>query len=519
MYFNKIIIVGGGSAGWMTAATLIHQFPEKEIILIESNNISTIGVGESTIGGINNWLSLLQIKDKDFMPHTDASYKLSIRFEDFYKKNSGAFHYPFGPAYTEETQFGLNDWYLKKFADDKLDVNDYANFFYPQMSLVNENKLFKNENNELPNFNFNRDTAYHFDATKFGNWLKDFYCLPRGVKYIKDDILTVEKDEEGIQSLNKKYKADLYIDCTGFKSLLLGETLKEPFESYADILPNNSAWATKIDYIDKEKELVSYTNCRAIENGWIWTIPLWSRKGTGYVYSDKYISDEDALKQFQTHLGRDDLEFKNIKMKIGIYNRLFVKNVCAIGLSAGFIEPLESNGLFTVHDFLLKLINVLKRGKISQWDRDTFNLSAKARFRTFAEFVSMHYAFSHRDDTQYWKDILNKSFEKNINNIEHIKFITGFVHTITDKMIFNKFPINDGIHCIATGMNYFPTSLSTVLSQEINPNYDLEKTKENFLKITKHLDERKFKWKQIIKNKKSLFNYLKDNIHNENSIN
>jgi tryptophan halogenase len=164
--------------------------------------------------------------------------------------------------------------------------------------------------------------------------LKNNYSMPKGVKHIQEDIISIEQDENGIKSLYNKYTADLYIDCTGFKSLLLGETLKEPFESYADLLPNNSAWATRIPYKDKEKELVGYTNCTAIENGWVWNIPLWSRIGTGYVYSDKFIDDDSALKQFKNYLGTEDLEFKKIKMRVGIHKRLFVKNVCAIGLAA-----------------------------------------------------------------------------------------------------------------------------------------------------------------------------------------
>ena len=141
------------------------------------------------------------------------------------------------------------------------------------------------------------------DATKFGLWLKNSYCIPRGVKYISEDIDTITLNNEGIESLNNKHKADLFIDCTGFRSLLLSKQLKEPFDSYEDILPNNSAWATKQPYTDKEKQINPYTDCKAVENGWIWNIPLWSRMGTGYVYSDKFISDEDALKQFQGHIG------------------------------------------------------------------------------------------------------------------------------------------------------------------------------------------------------------------------
>ena len=181
------------------------------------------------------------------------------------------------------------------------------------------------------------------EIIKEGN---DFYVKREdNMNNIKEHIQTIEQDKDGIASLNGKHKANLYIDCTGFKSLLLGQNLKEEFINYSDRLPNDSAWATKIEYKDKEKQLVPYTHCTAIDNGWVWTIPLWSRIGTGYVYSSQFVDDDTALKQFKKFLKTDQLDFKKIKMKVGIHKRLWVKNVCAIGLAAGFIEPLESNGL------------------------------------------------------------------------------------------------------------------------------------------------------------------------------
>ena len=170
---NKIIILGGGSAGWMTAATLIKTYPNKDITLIESPNTPIVGVGESTLGQINKWLSLLEIKDEEFMPYTDASYKLSIRFENFYKKEDGGFHYPFGRTFEKNLSWGKQNWFVKKYFNKKITNNDYANFINPNMSLVNNNRIFKNKNNELINFDFKNDTAYHFDAIKFGIWLKD----------------------------------------------------------------------------------------------------------------------------------------------------------------------------------------------------------------------------------------------------------------------------------------------------------------------------------------------------------
>jgi len=510
----KIIIVGGGSAGWMTASTLIKEFPKKDITLIESPNIPIIGVGESTIGGIKLWTNYLGIKNEDFLNKVDGSIKLSIKFTDFYKKGE-SFHYPFGKPYIEENMAQLNDWWFKKFLYPETPYSNYADSHYPQMALVNQNKCFLNKNNEIP-FNFERDTAYHFDAVKFGLWLKDNYALPRGVKHIKEDIKSIEKNENGIKSLNNKYKADLFIDCTGFKSLLLGETLKEPFQSYTDLLPNNSAWATRIPYIDKEKELVGYTNCTAIKNGWVWNIPLWSRIGTGYVYSDKFINDEDALIEFKEYLMKsepyklipcDNLEFKNIKMRIGIHNRLFVKNVCAIGLSAGFIEPLESSGLFTVHEFLMILLRNIKRDKISQWDKDNFTFQCKKLFRNFAEFVALHYALSHRDDTDYWKANLNKNWEEKLININP-SLINGMLTASFIRSDINFFPEDNGLHCIAAGMHWSPTDLTNIMYN--NNNFNIDFFKEKWQKNIEKINERKKNWDKKIKNKTSLFSFLKE---------
>jgi len=510
MNVNNILIVGGGSAGWMTAATLIREFPEKNISLIESPNISTVGVGESTIGGIRLWTNWLGIDDKQFLKFTDGSYKLSIKFTDFYKKGE-AFHYPFGSPHTENNKATLNDWWFKKFFYKETPQSDYADCLYPQMALVNQNKCFFNEKNIIP-FDFRRNTAYHFDATKFGLWLKEQYCLPKGVKHIKEEIISIEQDDNGIKSLNNKYKADLYIDCTGFKSLLLGQTLKEPFDSYSDLLPNNSAWATRLPYKNKEKELVGYTNCTAIQNGWVWNIPLWSRIGTGYVYSDKFVSDEDALKEFQQHLGTEELDFKKIKMRVGIHNRLWVKNVVSIGLAAGFIEPLESNGLFSVHEFLMLLLRNMKRDVISQWDKDNFTYQTKILFKNFAEFVALHYALSNRNDTEYWRNNLNKNWCENLINLKS-SHINGLFESVIDKTQNYHFRSNTGLHCIAAGMHWSPTDLTTTMF--LNNIQNINEFKKEWEPYIQQLNARKKNWNDLIKNESSLFEFLRDNIYDK----
>ena len=498
------MIVGGGSAGWMTASTLIKEFPDKKIALIESPEIATIGVGESTIDLIRYWTNFLGIEDKSFLKHTDGTYKLSIQFTEFYKKGE-SFHYPFGRPVLENTQNGFNDWWFKKFIYPDTPYTDYVDCYFSQMALVNQNKLSFNENGQFNEFYFSRDSAFHFDATKFGLWLRDFYCLPKGVVHIKEHIDTIKQNENGeIESLNGVHTAELFIDCTGFSSLLLGKTLKVPFESYCpDLLPNNSAWATQLPYKNKKEQLVNFTDCRAVENGWIWTIPLWSRLGTGYVYSDSFIDDDGALKQFQKHLGTDELEFKKIKMKIGIHERLWEKNVVAIGLSSGFIEPLESSGLFSVHEFLRQLIRELKRDRISQWDRDNFTFRCKDTFREFAEFVSLHYVLSHRNDTEYWKHIQEKS-QLRQGNLAMFKLADAKFH---DHNFGNNI---GGIHAIATGMHYSPTELSEIMWLVLRDKESLEK---EWMPYIENLNKRKNNWEHTAKKSEKTYDFLKRNIY------
>lgn len=490
---KNIIIVGGGSAGWMSAATLIRAFPDKNITVIESPDVSTIGVGESTLGHINGWLNYLNIEDKDFMPHCDASYKLSIKFTDFYKKGAGSFHYPFGrPYYWDNKE--RNKWYFRKQLLN-LPNSDYAECMSPNVLMSNANKI-SDENNIVPNYNFKTDSAYHFDATKFGLWLKEHYCLPRGVKHVLENVSHMKQNGDGITHINS-HECDLVIDCTGFKSMILNKVGGE-FISYNDILPNDSAWATRMPYTNKEQQLEPYTNCTAIENGWVWNIPSWERIGTGYVYSSKYINDDDALTQFKQYLGRDDLEFKNIRMRVGRQKEMWIKNVCAIGLSAGFIEPLESTGLLQTHTFIMKLVSNLERGDFSQWDRDTHNLECNNTFDEYASFVAMHYALSLRDDTPYWQDVRKRS-------LIHLKDVPSIMNAKMQDYYFNPF---GGMHYIATGLNWQAVSLLDVEQLLYDPD-----TKEINEEWTNHLEQNKQEWQKIVNTMPSLYEYLRDNIY------
>jgi tryptophan halogenase len=521
MRTDSIVVVGGGSAGWMTAATLIKNFPNKKISVIESHDVPTVGVGESTLGQINEWLATLDINEDDFMKDCDASLKLSIKFTDWGGKGAGSFHYPFGEPWMVGTAFGVNDWFIKKAMYPETPVTDFCESFYPQMPLVEKNKVIKNENNELPGWTYKRDVAYHFDATKFGAWLREKYCIPKGVVHIvgtvKEDIAV---DSEGITHLElttgEIIKADLYIDCTGWKSLLLGKTLNVPFESYEDILPNNSAWATRLPYTDKPTELEGYTDCTAIGNGWVWNIPLWSRIGTGYVFSDKYISKEDALEEYKNYLKYDrkvkvdpevvdNLEYRHIQMRVGIHKELFVKNVCAIGLSAGFIEPLESNGLLSVHEFLHHLVTTLSRDEIGFIDRAGFNMASRGYFRPFAEFVSLHYLLNQRNDTLYWREAKERRFATG-NEMPGTYISYGFENLIHKRDVMNTFePRMGGSVIISVGLNYFPLGPANIKRGE----YKLG-TSLNYIQDTFDVwESNKIYWNRVADDAPTIYEYLK----------
>jgi len=572
---TNITIVGGGTAGFMTATTLLNQFPDKKITLVESPNISTVGVGESTIPGINQWLSLVDIDYADFMPHCDATFKLSIGYEDWYRKDSGQnFHAPFGPLDLSQHDFGppgkqeyyddftvrLNDWHLKRIFYPETPVREYTEWFLPSMALINQNKSFMMSgsnwfaaeefrdhaagnqgihmdprgNHDCVAFN-NMDHAYQFDATKFGLWLRDNYCKARysnNFTHILANVKDMPLNEDGIEHLilddGRKLNADLFIDCTGFKSLLLTETFGVSFEKFEDYIPNNYAWATKMPYKDPETQIVQYTNCTAVGNGWIWEIPLFSRMGTGYVFSDKFISVEDAQKEFKQELIKkgyenvEDLEYALIPMRCGVQEKLWVKNTCAMGLAAGFIEPLQSTGLTSVHIFIFNLCRALDRGYINEWDRREFTQKCHDDIKSLTSIVAITYALSHRDDTEYWRDLQNREWPEDI-----FKGTTQGLSKYMRELYYNKnfdqdnhlirFG-NDTVPLMLVGMNWNPidnASLKYRAPLDFYNNLKNTVDANNMASPRSRMEKRKIRWNEYVKGRPSPYQYLKDTIHND----
>ena len=368
MKVKSICIVGGGSSGWMTAAALLKNFEDMEITLVESSDIPTIGVGESTIGSINDYLRNLELEDEDWMSFCNATYKTSIDFQNWDGKGTRV-RYPFGDA-SYLGKYSSVDWFIKK-ALLGADKDEYTDFAMDSAWMIRANKLVK-ETDYIRNWKFNRDTSYHMDAALFGEYLKINYCKPRGIKHVIGSIETISKDLSGnISSITigsgEDIVADLFVDCTGFASLLLDGAMSVPFISFEDTLLNNRAVAFRIPYTDKEVEMEHATNATTLSSGWVWNIPLWNRIGTGYVYSSKFLTPDKAEAELRDYLTNhrdvkvpaevlDELRAFHVNIRPGIHEKGWVNNVCAVGLSNGFIEPLESTGLMLTHDAIAYLI-------------------------------------------------------------------------------------------------------------------------------------------------------------------
>jgi tryptophan halogenase len=346
--------------------------------------------------------------------------------------------------------------------------------------------------------------SYHFESHKFSEFLRERY--KNKITYIVDDVVDFSQNEFGIDLIKCKnsgeIKADLYVDCTGFKSLLIKNFSK--FKKY-DTLKNNRAVVSPVEYLNNDKEMVPYTNCTALSSGWVWETPTWSRKGMGYVYSTDFISDDDAKNEFIKFIGREvDVRFVDIRS--GVMEKGWCKNVVSIGLSYGFIEPLESTGLATTQEAILKLVNAItcRDGYVNYFDIEKYNTSLNNQITAMKNFTEIHYAMSDREDTPYWKYVTNSIDYSSDYLLGLFDLLSSFYHEVS---FDNCFP---AIYIFA-GMGY---SLNNkILDQKYEKNY--------YNLIQKQMCDKSFSdWvsysntlKKQIKKLKSHYEFLKENIY------
>jgi len=502
MKVKSICILGGGTSGFAMSAALARYRElsgiDFDIQVVYSKSIGSIGVGESTILEINKLLDYLGLEDKDWMKECNATYKTSIRFEDFYKKGR-YFHYPFGEINKERNNPSvLNEWFIKKDTfPDIYTPERAATFFIPHTILAEKNKLFNNSDYDLK-----KNTAYHFDSHLLGKFLEK-YSKKRGVKVVEDNFYGISPHEDGsIKSLvcdRDIYSADLFIDCSGFRSLLLGTMMGEKYISYSDTLINNKVLRAEIPYKNKEKELKNYTNCVALKNGWCWEIPLWDKMSVGYVHTNRFADEKEIEQEFFEHVG--EVEYDTIEFKTGRYERGWVKNVVAVGLSYGFVEPLESTGIATTLINIFKVLEGLSKRDMNytQIDRDVYNYDVPRHIDGFKSFVGLHYNLSSRDDSDYWRYV-TEGIDYRDELVEGITTYTYFLHNTTYYRAYcEKYNRSPGCLFVAAGMNYSCFSKAEVLALD-------KGNTEEFEQYIRQLEEN-------VERLPSTLQYLKENIY------
>ncbi|MDT7783410.1 MAG: tryptophan 6-halogenase [Pseudonocardiales bacterium] len=416
---KSVVVVGGGTSGWMTASYLTAAFGDRiNVTLVESARVGAIGVGEATFSTVRHFFEYLGLEEKDWMPKCNATYKLAIRFENW-REEGHHFYHPFERQRVVDG-FTLPDWWLRNPSSDRFDrdcflVGTLCDSLKSPRQM--DGSLFEGGLGERSTYRTTLSEqstqfpyAYHFDATLVANFLRD-YAVARGVEHVLDDVVDVSLDERGWIShvVTKEHgdlSGDLFVDCTGFRSLLLGQALEEPFESYQSSLPNDSAVALRVPLDMERKGLRPCTTATAQEAGWIWTIPLFDRIGTGYVYASEYSTPEQAEKRLREFIGpaAEDLEANHIKMRIGRSRRHWVNNCVAIGLSSGFVEPLESTGIFFIQHGIEQLV---KHFPDAAWDdglRTSYNNLVNRCMDGVREFLVLHYYAARRADNEYWLD-------------------------------------------------------------------------------------------------------------------
>ncbi|SOD60464.1 tryptophan halogenase [Streptomyces zhaozhouensis] len=420
---NKVVIVGGGTAGWMTASYLKAAFADRiDITLVESDRVSTIGVGEATFSDIRHFFAFLGLKESDWMPACNATYKLAVRFENW-REPGHHFYHPFEQM-RSVNGFPLTDWWLKEKPSARFDTDCFVMPSIIDAGLSprhTDGRLidqpFDEEAEEMQGLTMSEHQgktqfpyAYQFEAALLAKFLTR-YSTDRGVRHIVDDVNHVELDERGWISgvrtaEHGELTGDLYIDCTGFRAMLLNKALDVPFISFQDTLPNDSAVALQVPMDMERRGILPCTTSTAQDAGWIWTIPLTGRVGTGYVYARDYLSPEEAERTLREFVGpaAADAEANHIRMRIGRSERSWERNCVAIGLSSGFVEPLESTGIFFIHHAIEQLVKNFPGDEWSDVHRDLYNRSVEHVMEGVREFLVLHYVAAKRNDTPYWKD-------------------------------------------------------------------------------------------------------------------
>jgi tryptophan halogenase len=393
---KKVVIAGGGTAGWMAAAALAKLLGKTlDITLIESDEIPTVGVGEATIPTLLTLHELLGINEREFMAEVNGTFKLGISFENWRGLKEDYIH-SFGFTGKDCWAAGFQHFWLKgKELGFSKDFGDYCS----ELVAAQQNKFAVTPNHGL-------NYAYHIDAGLYAKFLRKL-AEKFGAKRVEGKIVDVSQNNETgyIEKLTlasgKIVEGDLFIDCSGFRGLLIEQTLHTGYDDWSHWLPMNSAIAMQTETLS---DPIPYTRSIARDAGWQWRIPLQSRMGNGLVFCDRYMSDDEATQCLLDNVEGERLnEPRVLKFKTGMRRKHWNKNCIAMGLSSGFIEPLESTSIHLIQRSIIRLMQMFPYDGIREPDINEFNSQMEFEILNIRDFIVLHYHVTNRTDTPFWR--------------------------------------------------------------------------------------------------------------------
>lgn len=405
-HIKSVAIIGGGTAGWMVAAALARTLDTRDVsvTLVESEQIGTVGVGEATIPNIIQFNQMLGIDEPSFMKETGATFKLGIEFDGWETEGKSYFH-PFGKHGVDMEGVSFHQYWVRmaragKSTDSFPPIEDFS-----LSAVAAKHGTFSLPDNNPRSILSQMGYAYQFDASRYAALLRK-YAEARGITRVEGKVVEVTKAPltGRIASVTLEDKAviaaDLYIDCTGFRALLTEKTLGSAYEDWSQWLPCNSAVAA---VCEKSANTLNYTKATARAAGWQWKIPLQHRTGNGYVYCNDYISDDEAASVLTANMdGPPMADIKQLRFTTGRRKNLWVKNCVALGLSGGFLEPLESTSIYLIQAGITKLLALFPDTDFCETAIAEYNRIMSLEFEQVRDFLILHYVVTKRSGEPFW---------------------------------------------------------------------------------------------------------------------
>ena len=454
---KHIVILGGGTAGWMAANLFVRKWTSGQVrvSLVESPDIGIIGVGEGSTPTLKRFFEMLDVAESEWMPRCNATYKVNIRFSGWSPQSGiGDYSHPFVSQVDSLTRKAFTVNCLTRRLG--LEVHTRPDDFFVNGVLARQGKGPQ----AAETFPFVMEYGYHFDSGLLGEYLAEL-AVSRGAEHIQTRIVDVEKHADGnvaalLGDEGERIAGDFFVDCTGFASVLMQKNLGVPFESFKSNLFNDSAVVMPTAAGDSMPvETVSH----AMSSGWCWKIPLTNRFGNGYVYGSDFISDDSAEIELRTFLGKleSDEETRHLKMRVGQLGKHWEKNCIGLGLSQGFIEPLEATALLLVQVAIELFISSYEKGNFSAQYRDEFNSKVHDRFERVRDYIVAHYKLNTRSDSEYWK--ANRENMELSDSLRHILDVWYRRGDLTKEIQRQNIESHFGAmswHCLLAGYGAFP---------------------------------------------------------------